>query len=276
MSAPRTHPIEALHAAAAGRLSVPERAALDAHLADCDACRRELRAMTMLAKQVGGALEEDPVPGDLEARLRHALDEEDRRHAATASRDAAVPPRPVRGRRVWHWGTAAAALAAALVLTIIWSERRPTPTAPVEVADDFRRFEAGELPLPTRTSEPRELERALAAASLGFDTRVFDFGMMAFQLEGGGVHRVSGAPSALFAYRGTEALRLLCQMYLGRITDLPPPDARRTNDGVEFLVYRVGEVTVVFWQEGDVVCALAANGDAEAAVSLALAKAVRR
>jgi hypothetical protein len=40
-------------------------------------------------------------------------------------------------------------------------------------------------------------------------------------------------------------------------------------------MYREGDVTVVFWQEGSVVCVLAANGDAGAAIKLAYAKAVR-
>jgi hypothetical protein len=64
-------------------------------------------------------------------------------------------------------------------------------------------------------------------------------------------------------------------MYEGQVAALPPPAERRTNDGIEFLVYRDGDVTVVFWQEGEIACALAANGDPEAAVRLAFAKAVK-
>jgi anti-sigma factor RsiW len=269
------HPVEALHAAVDGRLTPPEQAALDAHLAVCAECRRELHAMTALARELAASLQEGMGPVDLEARLRRALDEEDRRPLIAALPDASAPPGQRPAVRAWRWAAAAAAIAAALVLTIIWSERQPTPSAPALVAEDFRRFVAGELPLPSRTTEPAALERTLAAASLGFETRVFDFGMMAYQLVGGGVHRMGTAPSALFAYTGPDALRLLCQMYPGRIADLPSPDERRSNDGVEFFVYRVGEVTVVFWQEGEIVCALAADGDAEAAVKLAFAKAVR-
>jgi hypothetical protein len=64
-------------------------------------------------------------------------------------------------------------------------------------------------------------------------------------------------------------------MYQGTLAGLPPPDDRRTAKGIEFLVYRQGEVSVIFWQEGEVVCVLAANGDAEAAFALAATKAVR-
>jgi len=270
------HPIEALHAAVNGRLGPQDQAALDAHLAVCAECRRELQAMTALARELEGSLGGDEGPVDLEARLSSALDEEDRRQLAAARPPTATAsPGHASAVRTWRWAAAAAAIAAAVVLTILWSERRPAPSAPVQVAGDFRRFVAGELPLPSRTTEPAALERTLAAASLGFEARVFDFGMMAYQLVGGGVHRVGTAPSALFAYTGPDALRLLCQMYPGRIADLPPPDERRSNDGIEFLVYRQGEVTVVFWQEGEIICALAADGDAEAAVKLAFAKAVR-
>jgi hypothetical protein len=65
-------------------------------------------------------------------------------------------------------------------------------------------------------------------------------------------------------------------MYLGAVNDLRPPVERRTNEGIEFLVYREGDGTVVFWQpaDGRVVCTLAANADPETAVRVAFAKAI--
>jgi anti-sigma factor RsiW len=262
-----THPIGALQDAVDNRLSAADRAALDAHLAGCEACRRELDALEWVKQQTGGpARAAVDVPGDLEAGIRGVLDAE----------DAAAAPAPAassrsRARLFAPWLAAAAVLA-----IVVWIATRPVAgDVPALVASDFRSFGAGTLALEIETAEPPALESHLARSGLGFPARVFDFGMMDYRLVGGGRHRVADTPSALFAYSGPAALRMLCQMYAGRVADLPAPDERRTNDGIEFLVYRVADVTLVFWQEGAIVCVLAANGDAEAAVKLAFAKAVR-
>lgn len=62
-------------------------------------------------------------------------------------------------------------------------------------------------------------------------------------------------------------------MYRGSTADLPPGGERREHGGFTFHVYRRGGSTVVFWQEGEVVCALAGAGDREALVALAYEKA---
>lgn len=158
----------------------------------------------------------------------------------------------------------------------MWLGTRPDrPTATADVAADFREYLAGGLSLQFRTPDPGALEAQLDATGLSFPARVFDFGMMDYRLAGGGAHQVAGTASALFAYEGQGGLRLLCQMFEATVADLRAPVERRTNDSIEFLVYREGDVTMVFWQEGRVVCVLAANGDAESAIRLAFAKAIR-
>jgi hypothetical protein len=51
------------------------------------------------------------------------------------------------------------------------------------------------------------------------------------------------------------------------------PTERRTHKGIEFTVYRHGNVVMVFWDEGPVTCVLAAIMDSEAVLQLAFAKA---
>lgn len=270
MSAARHPEAEALHDLLDGRLSEHDRADVMAHLETCADCRRAFDALSLLKRQLGASLRaEAAIPDDLEDRLRQAFDEEDRQ-----PRRATETISPSRKAGRWA-GWAAAAVAATIAFLLVWGPWRASPAAPAEVAQDLRRYMAGDFVLEARTADVGELQRRLDTAALGFPTRVFDFGMMAYRLEGGGVHRVTGRPSALFAYAGPEAQRLLCQMYAGTVTTLPPPAERRTHEGTDFLIYREGDVTVVFWQEGDVVCALAANGDAEAAIRLAFAKATR-
>src|SRR2546427_8170509 len=85
--------------------------------------------------------------------------------------------------------------------------------------------------------------------------------------------RSRGRPSALFAYRGPEGRDLVCQMYEGRLEELPRSDDVREHNGITFQVYRAGRLTVVFWQEGAVVCVLASDAEAETVIQLAYAKA---
>ena len=60
-----------------------------------------------------------------------------------------------------------------------------------------------------------------------FPVRVFDLGMMGYSLVGGcgapsgRVHTIGSHASALWAYRGSAG-SLLCQMYTGSATELPP------------------------------------------------------
>lgn len=266
------HSIDALHDAVSGRLSPAGRVTLDAHLAECPTCRRELAAMSWLAAQSAAAADAVAVPADLEASLRRALDTED------ASRR-----QPTRGGRIDRraWLAAGGAAAAAALVAVVVRLRDdtepdlPAGTAlPAAVAADYRAYAAGRLPLDVLTAEPARLDAHLRASSLGFEAEVFDFAMMAYALEGGGAHTLAGRPSALFAYRGAGNLRMICQMYPGVVAELPPPDRRRTSGGVTFLVYDRDDVTLVFWQDGPVVCVLAANGAPEAAIVLAIAKGV--
>ncbi len=264
------HPTDAMQDALHGRLDADGQAAFDDHLASCGTCRREYDALKWTKAAVARTVRGSDVPSDLDARLRSVLDAEDRARAVparTPSVDRRAPwPRP------WvRWVGAAAAVVAALWIGNQFRALDP----PTQAAADFQSYRSGRLSPDDPTSDPAELESRLQRAGLPFPARVFDFGMMDYQLTGGGVHRVAGRPSALFAYRGAGDLALLCQMYLGNVEELPSPDQRRSNDGIDFLVYHEGDVTTVFWQEGPVVCVLVANGDREAAIRLAFAKAVR-
>jgi hypothetical protein len=172
---------------------------------------------------------------------------------------------------VIYWLAAAAGL-----IAIVWIfNRSSVPAAPAQAAADFRSFSSGSSTLEVQTTDPATLEARLLTAGLPFAARVFDFGMMKYSLAGGGVHRFQGRLSALFAYRSADGRAVLCQMYEGQTSALPPPAERRRQNDIDFLIYREGELTVVFWQEGDVVCVLVADGDSESAIQLAFAKAVK-
>lgn len=252
------HPGEELQDLLDGRLAEPRRAAVAAHVAACPHCRRELDALRLVKTSLAERFPAEAPPPDLAERVRAALDRSDRSAA----------PRRV-SRRAWI----GAALAASIAL-LVWRRGHKSSPLPSLVALDYAALAAGDLALDIRSEDPREVEAHFARGGIDFPTHVYDLGMMQYTLAGGRVHDLDGRRSALFAYRGPDGTPLVCQMYEGRVSELPPDGDRRVHRGITFNVYRSGDVTVVFWQEGTVVCVLASRGPAETVVQLAFVKAM--
>lgn len=242
-----------------GRLAGARRAEIAAHVASCVRCRRELAALEWAKQAVAAPVADVAMPAELTARVRAALDAEDRRTRPATWR-----------RRTW---VAAALGAAALLLVVVraWE----APTVPELAAADFRAFDSGKEPLPMLSADSKAVEAYFVQNGAAFRTRVLDLGMMQYRLEGGRVHRLRGRTSALFAYRGPGNVALVCQMYEGRVSELPPTADVREHGGIIFHVYRSTNLTLVFWQEGDVVCVLVSGIPTEDVVQLAFAKAMR-
>jgi anti-sigma factor RsiW len=240
-----------------GRLDAARQAEVRAHLAGCPACRSELETLRWVRDVALKGLPSEEVPPALAARVAAALD--------------TAPGRSPRRWRRWAGAGVLLAAAAAVVLLLGW----PRPTLPEAAAGDFAAYRAGTLTLALRTSDGAAVERLFAAGGLRFATRVFDLSMMRYQLQGGREHRLRGRTSALYAYRDSEGHDLVCQMFPGRLVELPRTDDVRDHNGIAFHVYRMEGLTLVFWQEGAVVCVLASDADSEAVIQLAYAKAVK-
>jgi len=260
-----THAGEELQLLLDGRLSSDRRAAVEAHLATCRRCQRELEALRRVKAAVRGNLVDRPVPPDVGARVSAAL---------AAERGGRVA-REHRAARRWRRGAIAglALAAAAALLLVLARVGRPDPVG--AAAQDFASYRAASLALQLETHDPRALERFFAGGRVPFATRVFDFGMMGYRLAGGRVHRLAGQRSALFVYENAAGRLVVCQMYEGRLSQLPAGAEDREHNGIRFRVYRTADLTLVFWQEGPVVCVLATDGDPEEAVQLAYAKAIK-
>lgn len=267
------HPHDALQEALDGRLDEAARAELDRHLAKCDACRAELEALRWTKTQVATRRSERTVPPEFESVLQRVLE---------AEPQTSTSPESHRSTASWwadfslrRWIVPAAGLATAILLiTWVWP-RLTESNIPAQVATDFRAYRTGTLSLGVRTSDVAEIEQWFRRAGVTFPTRVFDFGLMDFMAVGGQVHQLDGQPSALFAYRGPGDQDLICQMYEGRIDELPTPERRLSHEGIDFLVYEREGLTLVFWQERnlDVVCVLVGEGDAQLVIDFAFAKA---
>jgi len=260
------HPTDLLQDTIDGRLDAAAQAALDAHLASCEQCQRELEALRWTKAHVGRAARAVDVPVDLDARVRSLLDEED---ATIGQHDGHARRR--RRTRLWL----ATAAAAAVLVAVVWLQRSDAPDPPAAAAAHLRAFQAGTLSLEIESRDQQTLEAHLRTTGAPA-TRVYDFGMMGYTLVGVRTHLLGDHATALAAYRGAQGQVLLCEMYAGRVESLPPPAERRIHNDIEFFVYREAEVTVVFWQEGPIVCVLSGTGDPEAVIALAFAKAIKK
>lgn len=258
-----------------GRLDVPATATVRAHLDVCADCRALHRDLVTARDAAVVLRQEAPMPADLLAAVSRALDAEGTSHSRTAHDNAVqdiAAPRVHPILRVALGGLAAAALV--LLYLQVGGVRVPSgQDLPALVARDARAVGSSSLPLAQTSSEAAVLERYFADTP-GPRVRVIDLAMMQITLEGGARHVLDGHPSALYSYRTPSGGRLVCQMYEGRLADLPPPAEVRESNGFRFQVYTRDAVTLVFWQEGDLVCVLASELPAEEVIALAQAKAM--
>lgn len=178
------------------RLDAARRAEVQTHLEGCPECRGELAALRWVRDVALKQLPVEDVPPALAPRVAAALDAADKQP----------------DKRRWGRRAAAGALlaAAAVVLLLLVSPSGTQDTLPDAVALDFAAYRDGTLPLTLHTSDGAAVERLFVTGGAPFAMRVFDLGMMQYQLVGGRVHRLRSRPSALFVYRGPGGRDLVC------------------------------------------------------------------
>ena len=259
-----------------GRLDAETCVEVERHVEMCAECRREYEAMWWTKKFASKHYAPTEAPEALRANLLAAIRTESSTESSLEEVSAVVEP--IRPATFWQryqrplWA-AAALLVASLFIVALSFVKRPLEM-PEIAAQDYRAYQAQALAMELSTSSVAEMTTYFAGHGVAFNTRVFDLGMMNYQLEGGRVQTVGSSPRALFSYRGTGKQKLVCQMYVGQVTTLPKGSVLRENKGLAFHVYQVRGVTAVFWQEGAVVCVLTSDIPLEEVLQLAFAKAM--
>src|SRR5712692_7938500 len=236
-----------------GRLVSARRAEIEAHVADCPRCRETLATLSW-ARQAAARLPMQDPPPELPARVARST------------------PRAARSLHRIGWvlglGTAAA------VAILFFVRGRPTDL-PGAVARTYAAYTSAALQLDTATGDGTALQAFFARHGITFATRVFNLDMMGYHLLGGQIHALGQGPSALFVYQDASGRALLCQMFEGTLTQLPAGGETREHNRIAFRVYRSGALTLVFWQEGAVVCVLTSDAPTEEVIQLAYAKSVK-
>jgi anti-sigma factor RsiW len=264
------HRPETLQDLVDGRLSPEHASAVRAHVESCEQCRRDLATIERGRSFARTLRAQGEPPADLTRRVLDALDTDDLN--ADGSPQAGPPTRSSRpmSRRPIVWGAVAAAAVLVIAAGLWW----PRTSVPAAVAHDFDAVVSGTARLEFLTSDPATLEQQFASSSAR-RVRVIDLAMMGYALQGGRWHVLSSRPSALYVYRTAAGDVLVCQMYEGTLAALPGTADVRVRESFRFHVYREGAVTVVFWQEGAIVCVLASREPTEEVVKLAMAKAMK-
>jgi len=154
------HPIESLSAWLDGEIADPERARIEAHVAECGTCAAVLDDFRRMAVAAAGE-SPPPVPADLAARIRSKI--------AVA---AVAAPRPRSRLMTLRFAAAAAVVVLAIGL---WSTRRILPpreerpvvesSAPVQAEADRGRIEPGVASRPAPPPAPTAVE---SLRSLGY------------------------------------------------------------------------------------------------------------
>lgn len=244
-----------------GELSdVSLRAALEAHLRDCEACRvyaeAEAATKTLVATKYAEPLE----VAHIRARIARALEQ-------------AAAARPwwwwVRAPRL-AWGLAAAAALVVLALVPLLSpSRRPAEASPLVRAavSDHVECMLGRLPLEITTTDREEVSRWLRQRLAR--TVV----LPAFAPEGEA--KLSTRWARLAAAEGAQVLvdrgGRMFSLFIMRPAELPGELGRAVvHKGRDFFVNHLQGYTVVFWWQGGLLYCLVTDAAEEEALDLAV------
>jgi anti-sigma-K factor RskA len=105
---------------AVGALPREESESLDRHLAECAACREELRVLNEAAAQIAMAVDPAAPPARLRERLAASLRNEEIRPTTRDDRSASAS----RLRPGWFWAPAFAAAILAVAVAVLWIRNR--------------------------------------------------------------------------------------------------------------------------------------------------------
>ncbi len=247
-----------------GRLDPDVREQLESHIGRCEKCRTEFEALRNVKQILRQQTRPVSVPQNVRTSILQALDSETQQAVGVWQR---VWFRPV-------FLTTAAAVVLLLIGVIVYRNTW-TSSIPSRVAEHYRQYMNHALPLQITSSKPEAIESFFHEKGIYFETRVFDLSMMEYRLRGGIVHKLKGKPSALFVYEGPHQITMVCQMYPGSTSELPGRSETREHKGIQFFIYRQEKITMIFWQEGEVMCVLASEAQKEDVIQLAFAKAVK-
>jgi anti-sigma factor RsiW len=195
----------------AGRIDPARQAAVAAHLAGCEACRRALAVESALTAALGRQLPRYPASEALRDRLRHSLGrdvavEAPITRAPSPTRPALAAPPSGRTPRSRGWAVPVASACAAAALAVVVTRMtdpgltRATADLASEVVNDHLRVVTSAHPIDIESGGIHQV-KPWFSGRVDFAPRVTFSGDADFPLLGGSVGYVHERKAAVFHFR---------------------------------------------------------------------------
>ena len=242
---------ELITASLDNELSADEQIAIEAHLNNCEHCRRALAAESRLKQQIKAAQRELVAP----AALRREIESE------IASRRATVAAKADGGFATWFnlssWRPAlAAALLVIGVVTILYV-RAPQQDLGMASLETHRNLLSGKTTLVHYDDANRLRQELSKAVGHQFAPIALDLSTMNLYPVSGFVQKMSGRDVLVTVYQG-EGPAVTCFTFLGTETDAPKNADRYYDADMKLNLYSFSQdgINGVLHQEGNVICIL--------------------
>lgn len=247
-----------------GRADPAKREVIQSHLKDCESCRRDAEAWGWIQRNCIGHRE---VPAESAATLEDWRAPGSRKRWCQLGHMHGLTIRSTRPLRL-----ICVLLLIAVAAMGLW-RLLPLPDIPSEIARDYRGIRSGTLHLERHSQDPKELDQFFSSRGMPFRTRVADLGGLHYRLVGGRVHQLINRRSVLYVFQGRSGELLLCEMFVGEMTDLASGGVVRECQNKKFIVWSDKKINLVFWQDGEATCVLASDIDSEQLLQAALLEA---
>lgn len=229
-----------------------EQRALEAHLHDCEPCRRAHAAESRLKQQIQLARQEVSAPAALRREVERAI----------AGQGAVKAEKSPSGFAAWFgWLTWRPALAALLLVVVgagLFYYSKPTPADFASATiGSHRDLLSGKTAL-VRYEDGHRLRQELSRAVGGrFAPVAFDLSMMKLHPVSGFVQKIAGRDVLVTVYQG-DGPAITCFTFLGSESDAPG-GAERFYDAdmkVNFYSFTRDGINAVMHREDNIICIL--------------------
>jgi hypothetical protein len=250
-------------------LDQPDRLLVEAHLAECPACRIAFQEERALKERIRAVAERVHAPDHLRSKVFS-----ESQIFAAKNRSSRKSLRGLTLRSHFMRVAIAAALLLPLILPVYYVWHRSNEPMVLSALETYERVARGELVIQKRDASAeivRELTRAVGARfhPMGYDLTAMNLWPVA-----GLVREINGRTILIAIYQGPGGL-LLCYTFLGSEEDAPPNAARffDPDKKMNFYAFSEGKINAVLHREGDVICILASEMSMDALLSLTRSKA---
>jgi anti-sigma factor RsiW len=233
-----------------GETALPETLAVQAHLDHCPACRQQCEEEVAFRTLIRQELDrEGDLPPALWGRIQRSL-----RQPQVLTRFWLLARWPSLSRRQ-SVGVIAAGIATLGLFTVFLLSRRSSAVTSLAVAlVDHQAIVQRKTALQITTTEGGEILQWFQAR-LPFVPPIPAFARVGLRLRGGNLCNIQGVKGATLLYEQAGHL-VSYYVFPAKTPEQIPAEERYTPQQRRYYLWRAGSYQVVFWREGDLVCAL--------------------